>query len=270
MKCQKPHHTLLHVEAEQGSQGPQAIPVSSTPASTNPASKPVTSHAAAGLTSNALLMTCHVLVDAPDGSAVEARAILDSASSASFISECLAQTLCLPRSHQSTKISVIAGLSHSSPLWSIASVKVSPIRSPCKKMEVSAIVVPRVTRDLPLHPVPSWNHLEDIPLADPDFGHPSRIDLLLGVDVFVETLHQGRRFGSPSAFETGFGWVLAGRLSLPGPNHVASHHASFVAGDDLLRRFWEIEENPNSEVSLSSEERSVMQHFRETHYRNDT
>ena len=183
--------------------------------------------------------------------------------------------LCLPRSHQSTRISGIAGLSHSSPLRSIASVKVSPIRSPHKKMEVSAIVVPRVTCDLPLHPVlfdPSWNHLEDIPLADPDFGRPGRIDLLLGVDVFVKTLCLGRRFGPPgsaSAFETEFGWVLAGRLSPPGPNHVASHHASFVTGDDLLRRFWEIEENPNSEVSLSSEERSAMQHFRETHYRND-
>ena len=103
-KCQKPHHTLLYVEAEQGSQGSQAIPVSSTPASTNPASKPVTS-AAGSLTSNALLMTCRVLVDAPVGSAVEARAILDSASSASFVSERLAQTLYLPRSHQSTKIS---------------------------------------------------------------------------------------------------------------------------------------------------------------------
>ena len=133
-KCQKPHRTLLHVEAEQGSQGSQAIPVSSTPASTNPASKPVTSHAAASLTSNTLLMTCRVLVHARDGSAVEARAILDSASSASFVSERLAQTLCLPRSHQSTKISGIAGLSHSSPLRSITSVKVSPIRSPHKKM----------------------------------------------------------------------------------------------------------------------------------------
>lgn len=75
------------------------------------------------------------------------------------------------------------------------------------------------------------------------------------MDVFVETLRQGLRFGhpgSPSAFETKFGWAQAG------PNHVASHHASFIAGDDLLRRFWEIEENPNSEVCLSSEERSVI------------
>ena len=271
-KCQRPHHTLLQIEGKQGSQDSPTTPISSTPASTNPDSKPVTSHTVAGLTSNALLMTCRVLIGAPDGTAVEDRAILDSASSASFVSERLAQTLCLPRLHQGTKISGIAGLSHSTPPRSVACVKVSSTRCPHKKMEVTAIVVPRVTCDLPLHPVSfdlSWNHLEDIQLAGPDFGRPGRIDLLLGVDVFVEILLQGRRIGppgSPNAFETEFGWVLAGRLDSLGPNHVASHHTSFVAGDDLLRRFWEIE---NSEVCLSSEERSVMQHFKETHYRTD-
>ena len=89
-----------------------------------------------------------------------------------------------------------------------------------------SLAVPRMTCDLPLHPVSfdsSWHHLEDIDLADPDFGRPGRIDLLLGVDVFVETLLlQGRRTGpsgTPSAFETEFGWVLAGRLDSPGPGH---------------------------------------------------
>ena len=112
-KCQKLHHTLFHVETEQGS---HTSPVSSTPVSTNTTPKSVSSHTAAGLSSNTLLMTCRVLVDAPDGSTVEAGALLDSASSASFVSERLAQTLCLPRSHQSTKVSGIAGLSHGSPL----------------------------------------------------------------------------------------------------------------------------------------------------------
>ena len=115
----------------------------------------------------------------------------------------------------------------------------------------------------------SWHHLEDIDLADPDFGHPGRIDLLLGVDVFVETLRQTGPSGTPSAFETEFGWVLAGRFDSPGPSRVASHHASFTVGDELLRRFWEIEENPSNEACHSPEERSVVQHFKETHYRSD-
>ena len=137
-------------------------------------------------------------------------------------------------------------------------------------MEVSAIIVPHVICDLPLHPVSfdsSWHHVEDIDLADPDFGHPGRIDLRLGVDVCVETLFQGRRTGpsgTPSAFKTEFGWVLAGRLDSPGPSHVTSHHASFAFGDELLRWFWEIGENPNSEACHSPEERSVVQHFKET------
>ena len=58
-----------------------------------------------------------------------------------------------------------------------------------------AVVVLRVTCDLPLHPVPfasTWNHLSDIPLADPNFGRPGRINILVRVDVFVGTLLHGR------------------------------------------------------------------------------
>ena len=129
-KCQRPHHTLLHVEGEQSSQTASSL--------SDPATKPVTSHAAAGLTPNALLMTCRVLIDTPDGVPVEARALLDSASSASFVSERLAQTLCLPRSYQNTRITGIAGLSHSFPLRSIASFKISSTQTPNKGIEVSA------------------------------------------------------------------------------------------------------------------------------------
>ena len=32
----------------------------------------------------------------------------------------------------------------------------------------------------------AWNHLSDIPLADPDFERPGQTDILLGVDIFVD------------------------------------------------------------------------------------
>lgn len=211
------------------------------PSTTNPSSdtttKPIRSNAVAGL-SKSLFMTCCILVDAPDDSLIEARAILDSASSASFVSERLSQTLCLPRSHQNTKISGVAGLTHNSPLQMIASFSVSATRNPSKKYEITAIVVPHITCDLPLHSVPfnlEWKHLVDIPLADPDFGCPGRVDLL-GVDIFMEVLGQGRRIGpsgSPSAFETEFGWVLAGNINSHTPSHViTSYHTctSFIKG----------------------------------------
>ena len=131
-----------------------------------------------------------------------------------------------------------------------------------------------MTCDLPLHPIPfnlELNHLADIPLADPDFGRPGRIDILLGVDVFVDVLCQGRRIGAPgypSAFETDFGWVLAGNVNSHNPTHVViSYHTSLATGDEILRKFWEIEERPNDQTNLSPEERSVIQHFKQNHSR---
>lgn len=53
-------------------------------------------NAAVKMKSSSLLMTCCVLVTAPDVSHVEARALLESAS---FVSEHLAQSLCLPHVH---------------------------------------------------------------------------------------------------------------------------------------------------------------------------
>ncbi len=211
-KCQKPHHTLLHVEYKGASQN-------QTPSDTPPVTTPISSNATMGLQSNLLLMTCCVLVEAPDGSTNQARAILDSASSASFISERLAQRLRLPRFNQSTRISGVAGLSCNSSAQSVADFKVASTCFPHRKFDVTAIVVSRVTCDLPLHPIshsPMWNHLSGLELADPEFGTPGRIDILLGVEIIASVLRNGRRSGapgSPVAFETDFGWVLAVRTS---------------------------------------------------------
>ena len=204
-KCQKPHHSLLHVE-------PREPPSTQLPSH---AVSLVTSNIATGLASNSLLMTCWVL---------------------QFV--------------------------------------ISPLQAPADKYQVSAVVVSRVTCDLPVNPVTpqlSWNHLSDIPLADPSYGRPGRIDLLLGVDIFFASLLHGRPPGSPTAFETKFGWVLAGLVESEGPSHqVATHHASFTVGDDLLRKFWEIEEGPGSNIEFSPEERAVVSHFKENHRRNES
>jgi len=172
-KCQKPHHTLLHTE--------------SPPPAKGASEDTIPSHAAAGgLKAGTLVMTCHVVVASPDGLSVEARALLDSASSASFISERLVQNLRLPRSTQNARITGIACLSHKSPVQSVADFSISAVKQSSKLINVSAVVVPRVTCDIPRHPIDldlSWTHLSDIDLADPGFGQPGRIDLLLGMDI---------------------------------------------------------------------------------------
>lgn len=152
---------------------------------------------------------------ADDG--VEARALLDNGSTSSFVSERLVQSLRLPRFHHSVQISGIAGSSvNAASARSVASLQISSIYPGGKKLSISAIVLPHVTCDLPLAPVQSnlsWTHLSGLPLADPSFGEPRRVDILLGVDVFVDVLCQGQRagpVGSPVAIETDFGWILYG------------------------------------------------------------
>ena len=82
--CQRPHHTLLHQEKED------VTPKAEVPTVTNTTSESTTMHVS--VSSNILLMTCQVIVETPQG-VVKARALLDTGSSASFVTECLAQSL---------------------------------------------------------------------------------------------------------------------------------------------------------------------------------
>lgn len=90
--------------------------------------------------------------------------------------------------------------------------------------------------------------------------------MLLGIDVFVDMMLHGRRRGPPGttiAFETCFGWILAGSIEscslLP---QVTTCHVSCATGDEVLRKVWEIDEGLLSETTLSPEERSAVQHFK--------
>ena len=256
--CQKPHHTLLHTDPQE------------------PLPAIVSSNTATGIVPGTLLMTCQVFVKAPDGSNVRVCALLDSASSSLFVSERLVQNLCIPRSRHNITISGVAGLTDQSPLKSVGTLEISPTCSSGNHLMVTAVVVPRVTCELPLHPVsfdPNWSHLNGLTLADQDFGCPGRIDILLGVDVYVESLLHGQRSGppgSPVAFETIFGWVLAGRTNAVTPSQfsVATHHVSVKLNDDILHKFWEIEELPKGREAVSIEEKCVLDHFKATHQRN--
>ena len=86
-------------------------------------------------------------------------------------------------------------------------------------------------------------------------------------------LDHGRRIGAPGtpiAFETHLGWVLAGRaeslMCFTMSHHVVVNHASLLSGDDLIRRFWETEERPTSDHVLTLEERTVLEHFKSHHF----
>ena len=150
--------------------------------------------------------------------------------------------------------------------------KVAGVGGGGKEIEAEASVVSKVTTDLPtipVSPVTQWKHLSRLELADPDYGTPARVDILLGGKGFGKAILHGRRFGptgAPSAFKTCFGWVLNGETK--GQCRQSSSHICFVVlDDDSLRRFWEIEDYNLQEPVLSPEEKIVVEHFDEDHTR---
>ena len=81
---------------------------------------------------------------------------------------------------------------------------------------VEAQVLQKITLNIPA--TPAWSrcnrkHLEGFSLADANYGMLKTVDLLLGADGFSCVVLHGRLFrssGFPTAFNTQFGWVLAG------------------------------------------------------------
>ena len=138
--------------------------------------------------------------------------------------------------------------------------KITRLGGEGKALDVEALVLPKITSVLPSHPIPysrKWKHLTNISLADPDFGTPGSVDLLLGADVFGRAVLHGRRFGpsgTPSAFKTCFGWVLAGVIHGRQQPDQAGMCCVSTMVDDLLKRFWEIEHCNIQQPVLSLDE----------------
>ena len=97
------------------------------------------------------------------------------------------------------------------------------------------------------------------------------IDILLGVEIFMEVMCHGWRSGphnSPTALNTEFGWVLAGDT---GPHTgasvplVSAHLIAIQTGDNLLCKFWEMKENTVANYTLTLEERCAVEHFNLQH-----
>ena len=174
-KCQRPHHAKLHVDTSDKHTSPSETQ--------QPRNASILSHTSTNLFSSSLLMTCQFTVNTPDGSA---RVLLDSASSAYFISEHLAQSIALHRSPLSARILGVTSLMQKSHTQSTATFTVSTTKYQSQAFTVTAVIVPHITCDLPqssLSHNPSWQHLHGLQMADQHFAKPGRINILLGVDV---------------------------------------------------------------------------------------
>lgn len=91
--------------------------------------------------------------------------------------------------------------------------------------------------------------IESLSLADPTYGSPGKVDMILGAEVYGVIMCEGflkhPSVRSPIAQNTQLGWILSGRLEndVSVDRHIVSLHVQLK--DQLLKQFWEIEREPD-------------------------
>lgn len=263
-ECGQKHNTLLHSPAVRDT----AVESSAIPTSTVSLS--------AQTTSQVLLCTALVrVIDPITSKTFLARALLDSGSQSSFITETLKHKMGI--NSQKTDYLTISGFNNS---------RVS-ITDSCKlaiqslkhkqpfEVELKLYVVPQITGYLPNAPIDitELNLPVNIQLADPNFHLPSEVDMLLGAEVFFDVISSNQiRLGhsKPILQDSKLGWLVAGPLY---SHHHKKHnvvHCNFTKEiSDSLTKFWSLEEVPFSELTMSPEDEFCEQHFIENTKRLD-
>ncbi|XP_053611107.1 uncharacterized protein LOC128675613 [Plodia interpunctella] len=277
-KCGRRHHTLLHLTAPKDersvepdqekdtSKGNITVPKTSCNISVN--------LKAETKDDRVILATALINVESKNRGTYVLRALVDQGSQGSFISEAAAQLLKLNRTPVTGKIS---GISNTSVVTtkSMVTLTVHSTKDQASTFKVNAYVLKKLTSLLPSREFPqdTWPSSKQLDLADPNFHKPGSIDVLLGADVHAYILLEGlHKCNSLIALNSRLGWLISGRVSQT--DSTAYEHNMVVMQtkietDQLLRRFWEIEENlphkkPRTDLEIQCEE-----HFKNTHTRND-
>jgi len=221
-----------------------------------------------------VLATAIVRIRDQSGELVPVRALLDTGSQISAITNQCAIQLGLPRRKGRIEVSGLA----QQPVRTVkGSTKCSFIPLLYDAPQISAtniVILPKITALMPNQKLPisireRYGHL---PLADPDFDVPGSVNMLIGGDLYPFLLQSRSDIvhspGLPSALNTQFGWVIVGAIEGSREYSTASSLVVHAASDnqdigELLQRFWEVEELDINHRP-STEDEACEKYFQET------
>ncbi|XP_065075594.1 uncharacterized protein LOC135699294 [Ochlerotatus camptorhynchus] len=201
-----------------------------------------------------------------DGGLLQVRALIDSDSEASLISEVCVKKLGLSCSNgKVTAAGTTRGL--------VKLVMANRFIDVCV-LQTSAYVLGKLTSTLPTQHCRVHSSLLDKQLkenlADPAYYQPGPIDIILGSDVFLALLKPGQvknNGGVPVAQNTIFGWIVSGNQaiyssSLRSNVSIVNLHTELDL-NRTLRMFWEQEEVPKPQ-QLTPSAQAATELFRST------
>lgn len=212
--CKESHNTLLHSNEKE----------------------PVSLCSNNSLFSNCsvLLPTVKVKVTDKYGRDFIVRALLDSGSQTSFITDTLVKKLSLVPSSQSTNI---IGISNRiTKINEIVNLPINSCMHKNVKFNVNCYVVNTITTPQPqqLLDVSKLNIPGNIKLSDNEFYVPTEISLLLGADIYFDSLLNGsiKLLNGPVLQNTVFGYIVAGKTCSNSDNLCSNVVSNFVICDE--------------------------------------
>lgn len=279
--CSRRHHLLLHPNGSRDSNSPMGgassgsstgdVSVVSAAKSGPSNSASVVCFSSGGMVASTqvLLATALVRAENKNGGQYTVRALLDQGAQASFVTEATAQYLGLKKTSVRGYISGLDGNRNVS-TRGMTTLTFSSIYDETMKISVEVYVLKSITSFLPSKKMVSVEWVGDLPLADPHYYAPNKIDILLGADIYGQVIQEGIRKGSAGnlvAQNTSLGWIISGVVAgsnQPTANVVVMH--SCVEDNDMLKRFWELEADPkpNKRDILTEEEMRCEKFFSQT------
>ncbi|CAH2208994.1 jg7382, partial [Pararge aegeria aegeria] len=138
--------------------------------------------------------------------------------------------------------------------------------------DVDMYVMSKICGDQPVAKLQThgFSHIAELHLADPGFDIPGPIDVLLGADVFADSLLGERIKGDarqPLAINSLFGWLLLGRTPL-----ITSSLLRVTTNSDelasIVQKFWELDLIPNASPltpqEVACERAYIAEHYRDS------
>jgi hypothetical protein len=196
--CLEKHHSLLHKEESTSS---TTINEATSLVSRTGSNEAILSTAVVNLTHN--------------GKTVQVRALFDNGSQVNLISNKVADMLNLPRNQSSLIINGI-GNSESKSARGKVSVEISSRVDSTWKKNIDCYVFSDITEDAPSQKIDTstMSFVKHLKLADDNFHLPGPVDMLLGIQVFLDVLGSVHFKGKPSALQTTLGYIIGGELDV--------------------------------------------------------
>lgn len=254
--CSSKHHSLLHLDKRISNNNKTFSSIKDKPSPDNKTSSPSTSNSESNhqfsgtaCSSNTVVLgTAVVRMCNNVGQWIPVRVLIDSGSQVSVITNACLSRLGLKRRRCAN---VVVGLSQTlvSETKGLTTCTLKPLHYDQPIIQCEPIILSKIVGRMPVVQLNSIirTTYSNLKLADDKFDIPGEIDFLLGADVYSNILTGGGRIihntGIPSAYETVLGWIVTGQAK----THNLSPHISLMLTtepsiDQLLQRFWEIEE----------------------------